>query len=293
MTGLLRADLLRLRHRGDLWIGAIVVVALVALTYVTSASNANQAPYWPPENGPIPPEFLDQLARNRDPFTFPFSVITLLQTGGGFVAAVMVFISAAWLGTEFTWGTVRQLALLRPDRWRVVISRGAVSVALASVLLVVLVALGAVMPLIVPMAGSGHAPEVTPAAILAAAAGQWLSVVAAMAVALLFTVLTRSGALGIALSVAYFIADAALGGNPVWTSSEALLWVPRLLIGTRIRQLSVDIQVAFGPADPNGYLPPITKLTIDPLPGLAILFAWIAALVGLTCLVVRRADIRE
>jgi hypothetical protein len=89
------------------------------------------------------------------------------------------------------------------------------------------------------------------------------------------------------------VADAALGGNPVWQGSDILLWVPRLLLGTRLRALSEDVQAAFGPADPHGYLPPTTLLTIPPMVGLAILLAWLVGLVAIACLLVRDADIRE
>ena len=293
MIGLFQADLLRLRHRGDLWIGVIAVIVLTALLYVSAANGSSGSFYWPPENGPIPPEMLDQLARDRDPYTFPFSIITMLQTGGAILAAVMVFIGAAWLGTEFSWGTIRQLALLRPDRWRFVGVRIAACVALAVVLLLALLAMGAVLPAIVTLEGSGHAPVVTPAAILALAAAQLVTIAAATMVGVMFTALPRSGSLGIVFSAVYFVADGALGGNPVWQSSELLLWVPRLLLGTRLRALTQDVQAAFGPADPHGYLPPTTLLTIPPLPGLAILVAWIVGLVVLACVLVRRSDIRE
>ena len=293
MIGLFRADLLRLRHRGDLWIGVGAVLVLAALLYVSAANSANTTIYWPPENGPLPPEMLEQAARDRDPFTFPFSIVMMIQTGGAILAAVMVFVASAWLGTEFAWGTIRQLTLLRPDRWRFVLVRIAACLALAVVLLVLLMALGAVMPVIVPLEGSGHAPVVTPVALLALAASQLLTIVAAIGLGIMFTVLTRSGSLGIVFSAVYFVADAALGGNPVWEKSELLLWVPRLLLGTRLRALSQDVQAAFGPADPHGYLPPTTLLTIPPTVGLAILLAWIVGLIAIACLIVRRADVRE
>lgn len=293
MIGLFRADLLRLRHRGDLWIGVAAVLILASLLYVSAANSANTVFYWPPENGPLPPEMLEQAARDRDPFTFPFSIVMMLQTGGAILAAVMVFVAAAWLGTEFSWGTIRQLTLLRPDRWRFVLVRLAACLALAVVLLVLLMALGALMPIIVPMEGSGHAPVVTPLALLALAASQSLTIVAAIALGLMFTVLTRSGSLGIVFSAVYFVADAALGGNPVWEKSELLLWVPRLLLGTRLRALSQDVQAAFGPADPHGYVAAPTLLTIPPLAGLAIVLAWILALVLASCWLIRHADVRE
>lgn len=293
MIGLFRADLLRLRHRGDLWIGVGAVLVLASLLYVSAANSANTGFYWPPENGPLPPEMLEQAARDRDPFTFPFSIIMMLQTGGAILAAVMVFVAAAWLGTEFSWGTIRQLTLLRPDRWRFVLVRLAACLALAVVLLVLLMALGALMPVIVPLEGSGHAPVVTPVALLALAASQSLTIVAAIALGLMFTVLTRSGSLGIVFSAVYFVADAALGGNPVWEKSELLLWVPRLLLGTRLRALSEDVQATFGPADPHGYVAAPTLLTIPPLAGLLIVLAWILALVLVSCLLIRRADVRE
>lgn len=293
MIDLLRADLLRLRHRGDLWIGIGAVLILVLLFFVSSANSANQALEWPPDNGPAPPEFLDQLARNRDPFTFPFSIITTLDTGGGIVAAAMAFISAAWLGTEFLWGTVRQLALIRPDRWRVVASRAIVCALLAAVLVGLVVVLGALLPLLVPLAGSGHAPTVSVGAIVAGAVVHWIYVLAVIGVAMTFTALTRNGSLGILFTVVFFIADAALAGNPVWLQSEGLMWVPRLMLGQRLAALLADARSAFGPADPNGYLTPVTQLSIPAPVGLAILAGWLVVLAILPCLIVRRTDIRE
>lgn len=293
MIDLLRADLLRLRHRGDLWVGVGAVLVLVVLGYVTSANNANQVNFGFPPDQPIPPDVLEQFARQRDPYTFPLSIVTTVQTGGGIVAAVMAFIAAAWLGTEFLWGTIRQLALIRPDRWRVVVSRTIVCALFGAVLVGVLIVLGAVLPVIVPLAGSGHAPTVTVGAIAAGAAVQWVTVVAVIGVALTFTALTRSSSLGIVFSVVFFIADSALASNPAWLTSEVLLWVPRLMLGERLRALLTDAQVAFGPADPNGYVPPVTPLTLAAPLGLAILAAWLVVLAILPCLIVRRADIRE
>jgi hypothetical protein len=130
-------------------------------------------------------------------------------------------------------------------------------------------------------------------AILAGGAAQWTMVLAVVGVATTFTALTRNGSLGILFTVVFFIADAALSGNPAWLSSEALLWVPRLMLGERLRALVVDVQTAFGPADPNGYLPPVTQLTIPAPVGLAILAGWLVVLAILPCLIVRRTDIRE
>ena len=282
MIDLLRADLLRLRHRGDLWIGFGAVLVLVILGFVTSANNANQVFGLPPDQ-PISPEFLEQFARQRDPYTFPLSIVTAILTGGSIVAAAMGAITAAWLGTEFQWGTVRQLALIRPDRWRVVASRSIVCAVLSAVLVALIVVLGAVLPVIVPLTGSGHAP----------AAVQWVTVLGVIGVALTFTALTRSSSLGIVFSVVFFIADSALSGNPFWLSSEVLLWVPRLMLGERLRALLTDVQAAFGPADPNGFVPPVTPLTISAPLGLVIIVGWLVVLAILPCLIVRRSDIRE
>ena len=293
MIDLLRADLLRLRHRGDLWIGIGAVLVLVVLTYVTSANNSAQENFGFPPDQPIPPEILEQFARQRDPYTFPLSVMTTVQTGGGIVAAVMAFIGAAWLGTEFLWGTIRQLALIRPDRWRVVASRTIVCALLGAVLVALLIVLGSILPLVVPLTGSGHAPPVTLGAVAAGATAQWIVVLAVTGVALTFTAITRSSSLGIVFSVAFFIADSALASNPAWLTSEVLLWIPRLMLGERLRALVSDVQTAFGPADPGGYVPPVTALTISAPLGLAIVAVWLVVLAILPCLIVRRADIRE
>jgi hypothetical protein len=79
----------------------------------------------------------------------------------------------------------------------------------------------------------------------------------------------------------------------VWQQSELLLWVPRILLGTRLRALSQDVQAAFGPADPHGYVNAPTLLTIPPLAGLAIVLVWIVGLVVVACLLIRHADVRE
>lgn len=293
MIDLLRADLLRLRHRGDLWIGVGAVLILVVLGYVTSANNASQSNLGFPPDQPIPPEVMEQFARQRDPYTFPLSIVTTVQTGGGIVAAVMAFIGASWLGTEFLWGTIRQLALIRPDRWRVVASRTIMCALLGAVLVALLIVLGSVLPLVVPLVGSGHAPLVTVGAIAASAAVQWITVLAVTGIALTFTALTRSSSLGIVFSVAFFIADSALASNPAWLTSGVLLWIPRLMLGERLRALANDVQAAFGPADPVGYVPPVTALSISAQLGLVILAGWFVVLAILPCLIVRRADIRE
>lgn len=293
MIDLLRADILRLRHRGDLWIGGAAMIVLALFTYISAANGASQTNFGFPPDEQIPPDMVEQFARLGDPYTFPYAIVTMLQAGGGILAGGMALLAAAWLGSEFLWGTVRQIALIRPDRWRFVATRAIACGLLALALVLLIVALGAVLPFVIRVTGSGHPPPVSGAAVAAGAAVQWLTVLAAIGVALTFTALTRNSALGIIFTIAFFLADAVLARNPVWLGSEVLRWVPRLMLGERLRALAADATAALGPADPSGYQPPVTGLDLPAPVGLAIVVGWLALLAILPCLIVRRADIRE
>ncbi len=301
MMGLLRADWIRFRHRYDLWIVLGAVLALGVLGFLSGAGSAKSAPGLSPIDPSMPSELKTQIeAQNaqivaqaaavRDLYIFPRSIVTILQQGSWlFMAAA--FVAASWIASEFDWGTIRNVILAHPERGRILAARIIALVAVMTVALIVLAALGAVLPLLMPLVGSDHPSGVTPLTVMLAGFGDWTWCLAFVAVAALAAVVTRSPIFALILTYGYFLFDALVANLAVWKSA-GLEWLPQFLLGTRLGGLNADIERASGLSEPYQGAP-VSPLHLDPLLGLLVIAAWISLVLGAAYLVFRRADIRE
>lgn len=179
MTGAISAELLKLRKRPATWVVlAILVVFVLVFGYVLLWVLATSAPEETFGGGPPPTELLEAL---RPDNLAAYAASNVTGVGG----ALALVLGALVTGSEFSWGTVRTIAVVRPRR---------TTIAVAKAVVVTLVA-GALAVLGFAAAGAG-------AAIVAAAEGMsgWpgaFEVVRALAAAWL--ILTVWGQLGLAL----------------------------------------------------------------------------------------------
>jgi ABC-type transport system involved in multi-copper enzyme maturation permease subunit len=221
-------------------------------------------------------------------YVFPRSIVTMLHQGT-WVFMAAAFVTASWIGSEFDWGTIRNVFLIRPERGRFLATR------LASVILIMTIALaltgllGAILPALTGIGSGMAAPEVPPRTIPLAAFGAWVWALAFIAVAALAAVLTRSPIFALILTAGYFLLDGLIANLPVWGSS--IEGVRSVLLGVRLNGLTADVQRASGLVDPSG----VSSVAddFDPLLGLLVVAFWIGLAFGLAYLVLRRADIRE
>jgi hypothetical protein len=301
MRGLLYADWIRFRHRYDLWIILIAVLLLGVLSFVSGAGSANSRPGLQPMDPSMPPDvraqfeaqyaqIVAQMAAVRDLYVFPRTIVTMLEQGSWlFMAAA--FVAASWIATEFDWGTIRNVVLACPQRGQFLAARILSLIAAMTVALLALAALGAVLPILVPVTGSGQPSGVTPMAILLTGFSGWTWSLAFITVAALAAVVTRSPIFALILTYGYFLLDGLLGSLAIW-KSVGLEWLPQFLLGARLSGLSADIRAASGLAEPYQGAS-ASAFHLDPIAGLLVTAAWISLALGLTYTVLRRADIRE
>ena len=109
MSGFLRADWIRFRHRRDVLVIALALPVLAVVGYASGLTSSGNQFSFDPDFSP-PPEILAAMAAERQRFAFPQSVLTLLgSTGIGLLA--LVYLAVATVGDEFGWSTIR-LSLL-------------------------------------------------------------------------------------------------------------------------------------------------------------------------------------
>lgn len=304
MTRLVAADWIRFRHRYDLWIILAAVLLLGVVAYASGVGSASSGPALPPIDPSLPPEvqaqieaqnaqIAAQMAAVRDQYVFPRSIVTMLIQGSwAFMAAA--FVAASWIATEFDWRTIRNLVLVEPRRERLLVVRMISLVALATALIVALAALGAVLPLLMPVVGSGADTGVTPGGILLTALGGLVWCTAFIAVAALAAVVTRSPVFALIVTYGYFLLEALVDNLSVWQSSgPPFEWLRQLFLGFRLNVLSSDIRAATGLRQAYEPAPTVPPVHLEPLAGAVIIVAWIAGLILGAVLVLRRADIHE
>lgn len=304
MRGLLQADWIRLRHRYDLWIVIVGCLVLSALSLYSAASSAANLPQLEPIDTSMPADaiaqmkamnatILDQALGTQDLYLLPRAFVTVLQLGGTFVAMGTAFFTASWVATEFDWGTIRTILLVEPRRYRLLAVRLIAIVAVAAAALAVLALLGAIIPALVPLTGSGKASSVTLDEVVLVWASQLATCLAFVAVATLAAVLTRSPVFALILAYGYFLLDALVANLGAWKSA-GLEIVPLFSLASRIAVLNSDVDRTIGLSPQTGFTPgEVPGPHLEPLIGAGVLVAWIVIILGGSFLLLRRADIRE
>jgi ABC-type transport system involved in multi-copper enzyme maturation permease subunit len=242
VSGLFRAELLRLRKRRSLQIIVLGAPLLVAVMFITSYGSV-YAP-GPFDEGQVradliaqgytiglPPdeaerlldeavaqqrsfydEQLESSKLTRANFAFPYSLAFVLRNGTVAMLAILI-LSATITGDEFGWGTIRTTLLASTHRRRILAVRLAALGLTALALFAAMLVLGAVLPLLIGVAGAGL-PSTLPALDVGALGVLLLAdlLVAATVIGAttLITLLVRNGALALAGLPVYLAAEAAV-----------------------------------------------------------------------------------
>ena len=318
MGSLLRAEWLRIRRRWDVWIIVLGIPALALLAYATSAHSGGS--FNVQTSGDVPPEFKQQiaaetaasLALNALPFQFPHSIVTMVQGSMPWLVLGSAFLSASLLGNEFTWGTIRNVVLIRPDRLRYLSTRLLTLGGLLLLTFGLVTVMGALAPVVLrvdpgdPSAlsdpsvlgriGNPVQPigPVSPGGALTVAGSMLVVAVAGMALAGFAALKLRSAATAMLAAGIYAIAEGIVAALMMSRLPESLRFIPQMALTVRITSLIQDAQVAAGLAAPGGGpTNSVGWLSLPPAVGAAILAAWVVGLFGLWCVVLRRADINE
>lgn len=242
MSGLIRAELLRLRKRRSLQIIVFAAPLLVAVITVLGYNSVYDiAPFdeaafrqemidsgyvvgMPPEDAEallaetvtsqrqMIEQQEEQARLTRAGFAFPRSLSTALGTGV-FMLIGLVLLTATTIGDEFGWGTIRTSLLASTNRRRFLLVRlGAVVVASLLILALTLL-VGAVVPLVLNIPAN-KLPATMPAfdsgALLVLLLGEAIAGLAVIALAAAVTVLFRSGALALLAVLVWVAVEAAV-----------------------------------------------------------------------------------
>jgi hypothetical protein len=317
MGYLLRADWLRIRRRWDVWIIVLGIPALGLLAYFTGAMSAGNNQIQ--TSGDVPPEFQLQLAAqiaaekafSALPYQFPRSITTMAGGATMWLLLGAAYLAASLLGNEFSWGTIRNVALFQPGRLRYLGARLTWIVALVLAAFVAVTALGAIAPAIVRvdpgdpsaltqdpsiLGGFPYGPSspVTIGGALIVVGSLLCLALAGMALVGLATLKFRSAASGILVAGIYVVVEGIAAGLVMSRATGDLLYLPQLALTMRLAALVQDAQVAAGlSAGGGGPSSGAGWVALPPLVGAGILAVWLCGLLGLWFVVLRRADIDE
>ena len=317
MGSLLRADWLRIRRRWDVWIIVLGIPVLTLLSYVAGASSSGNASVQ--FSGDVPADVkaqaLAQEAAMRAfqalPYQFPRSIVTMASGAMLWLVVGAAFLAASMLGSEFSWGTIRNVALFRPDRLRYLAARLVWLAGLVLAIFVAVAALGAIAPALVrvdpgnPAAltpdviSSGMVPPGPTGAVglggaLLVAGALFCVALAGMALAGLAALKFRSAASGLLVAGIYAIVEGIGASLLMSRATGDLRYVPQMGLTIRLAALLGDAQTAAGlTTSEGGQSSNPGWVSLPPLVGAAILAVWLAGLVGLWFVVLRRADIDE
>jgi len=288
MLDLLRADVLRLRRRPEVWLLLVVLPLGAALGFVTAYFAVPGHYFNPDPNAPPIPE----IAIEQAEYFFPSSLFRALDDAT-WVFLVAFFLTATSIGAEYAWGTIRTALLARSDRGRFISSRIVSILAICLVLVGLLFVVGAIMPLVLTALGEHQTadPPIQPD-LAPYLASRLVAIGFMIGFAAFITLLTRNAAIAFLIALVYVIGELLVGGNPALHHGDLTAAVARGLPIASLAGLVGDASTPGGalPAapDPN-YLIAVYPLWLS----FAVQLAWTALLIGASIAIIRRADIRE
>jgi ABC-type transport system involved in multi-copper enzyme maturation permease subunit len=151
-----------------------------------------------------------QMADARAGFTLPGSISQTLESSQGLALLLLTILAASTFGMEYGMGTLRTVLTRGTGRWQYLAGKFLMLAVAAGVVLVIIVAATAVSSLIASaLTPGGLATGPSGGWIEAAAAlgKTWFSLVPYLALTGLVTVLTRSAATGMVISLGYYFAE--------------------------------------------------------------------------------------
>ena len=285
MNALLRADWMRISRRRDVWAVGALLVILTALAYGFGLSSAIASmDMGPPGRLPVDP------VQRLGPFAFPQSIPGAIQNGQLLLLALSAYLAAAVTAAEFTYGTIRTSLLARHDRLGFVVARLVVLGALGLAALLLIVALGVVMPAAATLVGA-DLPAVAPVDVaggLGLVAASWALLLLVIVIATLAAFATGNAGAGLLTVGLLYGVEAGVAnlrtivGEP-WGAILELLPLASAgsLVSAAITAATDAPLVAPPSADPTLALPVIALACV----------AWIVGIGALSALVLTRAEI--
>jgi len=251
----------------------------------------------------FPPEVLDDFEREcrrdavqndqiradeYDAFAFPASLGFALQFAVGFGVILLIVLTTSVVGTEYSWGTLRNVLARGTGRWQFMAGKATLLVFLALGGLLTVMALTAVSSLIaVSLTDTpvGYVSSTTWLGLLESLGRAWYGLIPYIALAGFATVLVGSSALGLSLSIGYYIGEQILSG----LMSALFDWFDT--IGDYLLGPNIAAWVSGGGGNTDGLL---MGMVLDSPPGqLHASLVMAAYIVGLSALALWRFSRRD
>jgi ABC-type transport system involved in multi-copper enzyme maturation permease subunit len=329
MRNLLRADWLRFRRRRDFWIILVAVVVLGVVTFYGGYRSTavayepfNQAEFEQMLDqsgvfeGMTPDEakqerarmIAEQVAQEQQSavereaqrqlelrrYAFPQSVATLLGSAIlPFLA--LVLIASMAVGDEFRFGTLRTSLLAASNRRRFLAARMISMVVMAVGLIATILVLGAVLPLILTLAGAQlpAGPRLDGLGFLFLVAVDVLVAVCLMAFAMMVTLILRTGTLAVLILLVVGLIDLYLANLPIFALGNVLAAVPQFFFIESIR--SIQLRLASDAGALAAGLEPFPAMAVNlgvPVM-IAIVVAWTVLFLAVADRRIRSMDVTE
>ncbi|HEX5825790.1 MAG TPA: ABC transporter permease subunit [Candidatus Limnocylindrales bacterium] len=329
MSNLLRADLLRFRRRRDFWVILIGIAILTAVTFLGAYRSESED--FPPFNqaefeqmldesgmfeGLTPAEAAQQRAQmiadqraqeERDAadreaqqqlelrrYAFPQSLLTMLGSAIlPFLALVLVASMA--VGDEFRFGTLRTSLIAASDRRRFLAARMISLTAIAAGLIAAILLLGAILPLILGLAGVAlpATPGLDPLGTILLLGVDLLIVVALMAFATMVSLIMRTGTLSVVLLLVYGLIELYVANLPIFAIGNFLAAVPQFFFVQSIRAIQLRLTTDAGALATGGESFPPMAIDLGVPLMVAIVAAWTLLFLLIADRRIRTMDVTE
>ena len=293
LTGLLQAEWLRLRRRPEVLLLVILIAVAAGLFFAASFLDAIDHVRVGDGPGPVLPEYLKAMAQLREPYAFPQSLVAVLA-GAWPIPFACLFLGTATVGSDFDWSTIRTALLDWSDRTAWLVARLLSLAALAAFMLFAVLAVGAVLPLAMVVAGEKLPAVDPPSGLLVVVGAQFLVAIQYAALGVAGALVARSLAGGLLLAFGYLLFENVVASFQVWWTA-GLRAIPALSFSGSGREL-VEAATKVGGAPPPLNESVAALMPQPALPGwlsLVVVLIWLGGLVLLAILRLRRLDVTE
>jgi hypothetical protein len=303
----LTAEWLRISRRWDVWLVAGLALASVAWLYFSAFRESTQVMGigdqggWGSGEGPPPePWFIDAMLSLRQPFAFPGSLLTVLDSAW-VLLPVGAYVAAVTIGPDFWWGTMRSILLTRRSRAAYLAHRLILISAVIAGVMVAVLAVAVVTQVLLLLLGGERFPAGslqvdTLAGMLAA---RFAAALGYTLIAAALTLIARSLAGGIVLMAAFVAAELGIGaiatavGSPIvreLTFSGALASIVGQL---RPRPLDLVVDYELGALVPAAQQPPAPVYLFSVEASALVVLAWLLVAGALALVRMRTMDIAD
>ncbi len=291
MRAHLRADLIRLRARYDVWVIGFGVPALVAVTFLQGFVNIPSHYGWDPSQ-PIPPEIVAAIGSERAGYAFPHSILSMVGNVPWVLLAAF-YLTSMTIGLEYGWGTIRTALLASPDRIRLLASRLLVMAAIAIAMLAIFMLLAVALPSLLGALGYAlpASPDVVPIEVAGGLAASVVAIGFILAFSALLAIATRNPAAPLLIGMVYAIFEGIIGNFSQWRDLHLELVggsLPIASVGYLLRD-AIDpakYGLAASAVGPNIVDRPL-------LLSFAVVAGWAVLFFALAAALIRRSDITE